>query len=143
MPEIRFMQTAWRVSAGFLSFARAGTGLLLMGMVLGYGIPGWAFDGFKKVPKSKPAVIHIRLEATAEKEIVRPGETFLIFVVVYLDEGWHMYSLEKQTEDETVATRILLDPPAFPPASEWRESKPVLARDEVLSKILKTHSGRV
>ena len=54
-----------------------------------------------------------------------------------------MYSIEKQSEDETVATRIKLKTPVFLPQGSWQETPPKLVRDDVMEKIMKTHSGRV
>lgn len=85
----------------------------------------------------------LQLEAVPDKDKVRPGETFWLYLVVFLDEGWHMYSIEKQSDDEMVATRIELETLAFPPQSHWKETPPKLVRDDVMEKIMKTHSDRV
>ncbi len=85
----------------------------------------------------------LQLEAMPDKDKVRPGEIFWLHLVAFLDEGWHMYSLEKQSDDETVATRIELETQVFPPQGRWQETPPKLVRDEVMEKIMKTHSGRV
>ena len=78
-----------------------------------------------------------------DKDKVRPGEIFWLHLVAILGEGWHMYSIEKQSDDETVATRIELETRVFLPQDNWRETPPKLVRDDVMEKIMKTHSGRV
>ena len=78
-----------------------------------------------------------------DKAKVRPGETFWLHLVVILERGWHMYSLEKQSDDGTVATRIELEALVFDPEGDWQEMPPKLVRDDVMEKIMKTHSGRV
>jgi hypothetical protein len=104
---------------------------------------GYGFDSYQKFEKSKKQYLALQLEAMPDKEKVRPGETFMLHLVAFLDKGWHMYSVEKQSDDETVATRIELEALVFDPQSNWRESPPKLVRDEVMEKIMKTHSGRV
>ena len=54
-----------------------------------------------------------------------------------------MYSLEKQSDDETVATRIELEALVFDPQGDWQEMPPKLVRDDVMEKIMKTHTGRI
>jgi len=104
---------------------------------------GHGFDSYKKFEKSKKHNRPLRLEAMPDKDEVRPEETFWLHLVTFLEEGWHMYSLEKQSDDETVATRIELEALVFDPQGNWQEMPPKLVRDEVMGKIMKTHSGRV
>ena len=105
--------------------------------------PGYGFDSYEKFKKSKKQDRSLRLEAMPDKDKVRPGETFWLHLVAFLDEGWHMYSLEKQSDDATVATRIELEALVFDPQGRWQEMPPKLVRDDVMEKIMKTHSGRV
>ncbi len=115
-----------------------------MSICLGAGSSVFGFESFDQFEKSKKEQsLLLRLDALPGKDKVRPGESFLLYVVAVLDKGWHLYSLEKQTEDETVATRIDLETTAFPPEGGWRETPPQLIRDEVMQKTMKTHSGRV
>lgn len=107
------------------------------------GPPGYAFDSYHKFEKSKKQNRALQLEAMPDKEKVRPGENFWLQLVTFLDEGWHMYSIEKQSDDETVATRIELEVTAFPPQGRWQETPPKLVHDEVMGKIMKIHSGHV
>ena len=104
---------------------------------------GHAFDSYQKFEKTKSEHKPLRLEAMPDKNKVRPGETFWLHLAAFLEEGWHMYSLEKQSDDETVATRIELEALVFDPEGHWQEMPPKLVRDEVMEKIMKTHSGRV
>jgi hypothetical protein len=107
------------------------------------GSTAYAFDSYEKFKKSKKQDILLQLEAMPDKEKVLPGETFWLHLVIFLDEGWHMYSIEKQSDDETVATRIELETRMFPPQGQWQETPPKLVRDGVMEKIMKTHSGHV
>jgi hypothetical protein len=107
------------------------------------GSTGYAFDSYDKFKKSKNQNLPLQLEAMPDKDKVRPGEFFWLHLVAFLDEGWHMYSIEKQSGDETVATRIKMTTRAFLPQDHWQETPPKLVRDDVLEKIMKTHSGRV
>lgn len=118
-----------------------GSGLLCACLIAGSS--GYAFDSYQKFEKSKKQNMPLQLEAMPDKDKVRPGEIFWLHLVAFLDEGWHMYSLEKQSDDETVATRIELETQVFPPQGRWQETPPKLVRDEVMEKIMKTHSGRV
>ena len=118
-------------------------GLGLFCVCLIAGPPGYAFDSYEKFEKSKKQNMPLQLEAMPDKDKVRPGEIFWLHLVTFLDEGWHMYSIEKQSDDETVATRIELETLVFPPQGRWQETPPKLVRDDVMEKIMKTHSGRV
>lgn len=135
----RFSGTGWfRFSAlPFLS----GLGLFCVCLVA--GPPGYGFDSYGKFEKSKKLHEPLQLDAMPDKGKVRPGETFWLHLVTFLEEGWHMYSLEKQSDDETVATRIELEALVFDPEGDWQETPPKLVRDDVLEKIMKTHTGRV
>jgi hypothetical protein len=106
------------------------------------GSSGYAFDSYDKFEKSKNQHRPLRLEAMPDKEKVEPGEVFWLHVVAFLDEGWHMYSIEEQSDDETVATRIKLETRVFPAKGHWQETPPKLVRDDVMQKIMKIHSGR-
>ena len=117
-------------------------GLGLLCVCLISGSPGYAFDSYKKFKESKKQSTALQLEAMPDKEKVEPGEVFWLHLVAFLDEGWHMYSIEKQSNDETVATRIELATREFPSKGHWQETPPKLVRDEVMGKIMKTHSGR-
>jgi hypothetical protein len=107
------------------------------------GSPGYGFDSHHKFENSQKEIRPIQLEAMPDRGKVQTGETFWLHLVTFLGEGWHMYSLEKQSDDETVATRIELDSLVFDPQGIWQEMPPKLVRDEVMEKIMKTHSGRV
>ena len=104
---------------------------------------GYGFDSYQKFEESKKNGSPLVLEALPGKDHVRPGESFWLVLVAELDQGWHMYSLEIQDEDETVATQIDLKVPGFRINGEWQETPPRLKRDEVLQKVMKTHTGRV
>lgn len=145
MSHSRFIKTARQSAIGrlhfFLKFFLSG--FLWLSAVLGTGSPGYGFESFEKFEQSKKQSLELRLEAMPDKDQVRPGETFRLYVVAILEKGWHLYSLEKQSEDETIATRIELEDTVFHPQGGWQETPPELVRDEVIQKIMKTHSGRV
>ena len=104
---------------------------------------GYAFDSYQKFEESKNQDMPLQLIAMTDKAKVRPGGIFWLHLVMSLDEGWHMYSIKKQSNDETVATRIELSSRVFLPQGHWQETPPKLVRDDVMEKIMKTHSGRV
>ncbi|MDH5763389.1 MAG: protein-disulfide reductase DsbD N-terminal domain-containing protein [Nitrospinota bacterium] len=112
--------------------------LFLLSVSRGYG-----FDSYQDFEKSKNHSLPLKLSSLSDKERVRSGETFWLYVVAVLDKGWHLYSLEKQSEDGSVATRIEMEKMVFDPQSSWQETPPTLVRDEVMEKIMKTHSGQV
>lgn len=145
MPDSRLRQTARSNGAGLLGISTRGLlwGMVIIGFCLGSGSPGYGFESYEKFKKSNKQSQPLTLEALPGKDPVRPGDTFRLYVVAVLDKGWHMYSIEKQSRDETVATLIELETLAFHPEGPWRETPPKLVRDEVLEKIMKTHSGRV
>ncbi len=119
------------------------SGLGLFCFLLATVSPGYGFDSYQKFEKSKKLHRPLQLEAMLDKGKVRPGETFWLHLVTFLQEGWHMYSLEKQSDDETVATRIELEALVFDPEGDWQEMSPKLVRDDVMEKVMKTHTGRV
>ncbi len=145
MSPSRFRKTARQRATGRLhpSLKSFLSGLLLLSAVLAAVTPGYGFESFEKFEESKKQSLELRLDAMLNKDRVRPGETFWLYVVGFLEKGWHLYSLEKQFEDETIATRIELEDTAFKPQGDWQETPPKLVRDEVLEKVMKTHSGRV
>jgi hypothetical protein len=104
---------------------------------------GYAFDSYQEFEKSKKHSLPLKLSSLSDKERVHSGETFWLYVVAVLDKGWHLYSLEKQSKDGSVATRIELEEMAFDPQGSWQETPPKLVRDEVMEKVMKTHSGQV
>ena len=114
--------TAWLYF--FISPTVFGLGLLCVCLIVGSS--GHAFDSYQKFEKSKKQNLPLQLEAMSDKEKVLPGETFWLHLVAFLDEDWHMYSIEKQSEDETVATRIDLKAPAFIPQGDWQEGTTIL-----------------
>ena len=136
---VRFHAAGWLHFSVLLFIS----GLSLICIFLVAESPGYGFDSYQKFEKTKKENRPIQLEAMPDKGEVRPGETFWLHLVAFLEEGWHMYSLEKQSDDETVATRIELEALVFDPQGHWQEMPPKLIRDDVMEKIMKTHSGRV
>jgi len=136
---VRLRATGWiHFSAVLLIF---GLGLLSTSLLAGSS--GYAFETYQKFETSKKQNRPLQLEAMPDKEKVQPGKTFWLYVVALMNEGWHMYSLEKQSEDETVATRIELEALMFDPQGNWQETPPKLVRDDVMGKMMKAHSGHV
>ena len=115
---------------------------VLIAVLLIVGSQAYGFDSYQDFEKAKKEHSPLQLEAMPNEHKVRPGATFWLHLVAFLEEGWHMYSLEKQSEDETVATRIEMEALVFDPQEHWQESAPKLVRDAVMEKIMKTHSGR-
>ena len=145
MSDFQSRITAWFGASRWFRFSGlpffSGLGLLCFCLIA--GSPGYGFDSYQKFQKSKKQLRPLQLEAMPDKAKVRPGETFWLHLVTFLESGWHMYSLEKQSDDDTVATRIELEALVFDPQGLWQEMPPKLVRDDVMEKIMKTHSGRV
>ncbi|MCF8721194.1 protein-disulfide reductase DsbD domain-containing protein [Nitrospina gracilis] len=103
------------------------------------------FCGFKPVQeflKDRAEQIQIEIHAMSERDIVRPGESFKIFVVAVPQKGWHFYSMEANGQDPTVATRLVIDQSPFEVVGEWAETPPTLVKDEALGRWVKVHSHR-
>ncbi len=84
----------------------------------------------------------IYIQAMPDKDDLYPGDSFYFFLMVDLAPGWHIYSLSKQDVEEDISTKVLMDPNKFIWEGEWQESDPQLVKDEVLGKVMKTHSKR-
>ncbi len=83
----------------------------------------------------------VRVEAFSDQEVLRPDDQFELNLVVSLDEGWHIYSLESQ-DDPTLPTRIILKTNLTGVGEDWNESTPTIMRDQILNRMVKVHLGR-
>ena len=145
MSDSRLKKTARLPAAGWFHSSALPVvfGLGLFCICLVTGSSGYGFDSHQKFEKSKKQTLPLKLKALSDKERVEPGETFWLHLMVFLDKGWHMYSLKKQSDDKTVATRIELEALVFDSQDGWQETPPKLVRDEIMEKIMKIHSGQV
>lgn len=88
-----------------------------------------------------PASGGLKVQAFPDRNQVGAGGRFLVYVVVTLEAGWHIYSLEPQ-DDPTLPTRITLTANRFSPEGGWKESDPEIVEDKILNRMVKVHSGR-
>ncbi len=112
-------------------------GFLIMGFFL---TAVSAAHGFDLAPKALPAA-GVRVAAFVDREFLKPEDRFRLNVVVSLDPGWHIYSIETQG-DPTLPTQILLETPGMVPDGDWQESQPTIANDQILERMVKVHLGR-
>ncbi len=124
-----------------LFFAPVGWGVLFLA-VLVFGSPSvFAFQSFEEFSRSKNQNGNVTVTALTDPIGVAPGEAFDLHLLVKLSEGWHIYALEAQSQNETLATQIRYEENAFQPKGKWVEPKPVIALDGALDKVVKVHRG--
>ncbi len=103
--------------------------------------PAYGFDwGSPPRDKVKQSV-GVKVEAFSDQEILRADDKFELNLVVSLDEGWHIYSLESQ-DDPTLPTRINLGTHLVELGEDWMESTPTIVKDKILNRMVKVHLGR-
>ena len=96
--------------------------------------------GFELTPKPSPTV-GVHVTAFIDHAPLQPAEHFRLNVVVSLDEGWHIYSLESQG-DISLPTRVDVDARGVVPISDWQESPPTIMNDQILQRMVKVHLDR-
>lgn len=82
--------------------------------------------------------IGVEVLAFADPEQVKPGKNFHVRLRVSIPDGWHIYSMK--LEDASLATVIRYEDKVFPILRGWEESQPRIEMDEVLQKMVKSHS---
>ncbi len=85
--------------------------------------------------------VGVKVEAFSDQEVLRPDDRFELNLVVSLDEGWHIYSLESQ-DDPTLPTRIVLKTHLAEVGEDWKESTPTIVKDQILNRMVKVHLER-
>ena len=99
----------------------------------------WAESPFPGLGQS-----HARFEVKMEPAQARPGEHVRLIITAWLDEGWHLYSLEPSVgELAPPPTRITVIPGGLVPESPLYETNPLRLRDKVFDMQLTYHEKAV
>ena len=101
------------------------------------------FQSFEDFQRSRDKSLGIHIMASTIPDEVHSGGFFKLRVTVIIDPGGHIYSIEEQISEESLATQLRLDRNAFPPQGEWSESAPRIAVDGVFQKAVKIHENAV
>lgn len=102
-----------------------------------------AFQSFEDFSRSKNKESLLDVTTLADPVRVKPGRDFDLHLGVSLREGWHIYALGRQGNDETLATRIRFEENAFEAKGDWIEPEPAIVMDGALNKVVKIHAGAV
>lgn len=102
-----------------------------------------AFQSFEEFTRSKNKLYNIEAKAIAEPVQARRGESFVLHLWVDVSPGWHIYSLEEQGDDATLATKIYFKENRFQGDQPWKEPEPTIALDGALDKVVKIHRNSV
>ena len=114
---------------------------VLMSMALSTPAVGFDWNSSHSDSENEKSVAGIRVEAFSDQEVLRPDDQFELNLVVSLDEGWHIYSLESQ-DDPTLPTRIILKTNLTDVGEDWKESTPTIMKDQILNRMVKVHLDR-
>jgi len=85
----------------------------------------------------------IKINVSTNKTLVSQGKKFKFHLSIFVEEGWHIYSLKPFRGSESLATQILMDNNNFKEQSDWKGPDPVLIEDEALGKIVKGYRGHM
>ena len=102
-----------------------------------------AFQSFEDFSRSRNYIGKVNVMALTDPVLVKPGQSFNLHLSVTLSRGWHIYSLEAQSKDDSLATQIRFEENVFHPEGEWVEPKPIITLDEALDKVVKVHKDSV
>jgi DsbC/DsbD-like thiol-disulfide interchange protein len=103
----------------------------------------FAFQSFEEFSRSKNNLSRINVTASTDPVEAKPGENFVMYLSVVLSEGWHIYSLEPQGKDESLATQIRFKENVFEMEGRWVEPEPIITLDGALDKVVKVHQKAV
>lgn len=112
-------------------------GFCFLGAILAGAGTAAGFELSSQSPS--PAGVHIT--AFVDHDKLKPADHFRLNIVVSLDEGWHIYSLESQG-DTSLPTRIDLEIRGVLPTGDWQESSPTIVNDQILQRMVKVHLKR-
>jgi DsbC/DsbD-like thiol-disulfide interchange protein len=122
-----------------LSLFRAGWGLLLLAVLVFSSPSVFAFQSFEEFSRSQNENANVTVTALTDPIGATPGKAFDLHLLVTVSEGWHIYALEAQGKNESLATQIRFEENVFQATGEWREPKPIIAMDGALDKVVKVH----
>ncbi len=103
----------------------------------------FAFQSFEEFSRSRKAISHIDVTPSTDPVEAKPGANFDLHLRMKLSEGWHIYSLESQGKDETLATQIRFNENVFEVKGHWIEPEPVITLDGAIDKVVKVHQDAV
>jgi len=103
----------------------------------------FAFQSFEEFSRSKNNISSINVTPSTDPVEAKPGENFDLHLWVKLSKGWHIYSLESQGKDETLATQIRFRENIFQTKGHWIEPEPIITLDGALDKVVKVHQDAV
>ena len=87
---------------------------------------------------------HLKLMAIVDPESINVWDRFVLYVKIEVSEGWHIYSLDAtEDEEESLATKIVLNSGSFLPQGSWEEPTPTIGWDGALERVVKTHNQTV
>lgn len=120
-----------------------GLGVLMVAALICSASSISAFQSFEEFSRSKNNKYNIDVTLFTDPAEAKPGEDFDLHLRVKLSPGWHIYSLESQDKDETLATQIRLNENVFQAKGQWLEPKPTITLDGALNKVVKIHEDAV
>jgi DsbC/DsbD-like thiol-disulfide interchange protein len=103
----------------------------------------FAFQSFEEFSRSRNNISSIDVTPSADPVEAKPGENFDLHLWVKLSQGWHIYSLEPQGKDESLATQIRFNENVFQTKNHWTEPEPIITLDGALDKVVKVHKDAV
>ena len=124
-------------------FIRAGLSALIVAALFFPKFPASAFQSFEDFSRSKNIGSLLEVTTLTDPGRVQPGQDFDLHLDVRLREGWHIYSLQFQGNDETLATRIHFNENVFSAQGDWMEPQPAITLDGALNKVVKIHEDAV
>ena len=119
-------------------------GFFLFAIIFFTTVPAKAISPFKEFKNDFGSSTHIKLMAIVEPEIVNSRDQFALHIKIEVDDGWHIYSLNANSvEEESLATKIILNSKSFLPQGSWKEPAPTIGWDGALERIVKLHNKAV
>ncbi|MEK9628865.1 MAG: protein-disulfide reductase DsbD domain-containing protein [Nitrospinota bacterium] len=91
----------------------------------------------------KSSLAPIKVSALTSKSVVSPGEGFKFHLSIFVEGGWHIYSLYPLEGNELLATQIRMENIVFTAVGDWEEPNPVLIQDGAVGKMVKGHKGNI
>lgn len=103
----------------------------------------FAFQSFEEFSRSKNNISSIDVTPSTDPVEAKTGANFDLHLWVKMSKGWHIYSLESQGKDETLATQIRFSENVFPPIGHWMEPQPIITLDGAIDKVVKVHQDAI
>jgi len=119
------------------------TGVPLVAILIFSASSVFAFQSFEEFSRSKNHKYNVDVVLFTNPETAKPGEGFDLYLDIKLSRGWHLYALEPQGRDKTLATQIQFNENVFQPEGRWLEPKPVIILDGALNRVVKVHENAV